>query len=147
MKRTRPSRENISFGPLPFPWLFFIVFFLASCILSYSPLEDRHRWIFRLLGIALPLAVAIGLSLKRGKRGGVPLVLFRSQEDPQASIAWPLWGLFLVCLLVSRFLSLTSVPYWPLSDEGIFSILAMDLSREWHSQLFCTELRVEPLLI
>lgn len=123
------------------PWVFFLIFLFANTILAYVPTPlSTEIWV-GFLGLVLPFCVGFWLACEnRQKDPG-----FFSRELFQVSV-WS--GAFIVFLLIFlRLYRLTTLPVWPMGDEGIFSMLAMGLMRHWDGSLLLGEFRMEPMLL
>lgn len=145
MKRLA-HRPSLFKREIPFnPWVIFPLFLLSNALLSYYPLSLSTKLWFALLGILLPFSIALGAAWKQRSRKPVSTAL-PAGPVPLDQRLWP-WFLFGALLLFTRFYRLTSLPFWPLSDEGTFSLLAMDHSQKGGWDLLWTAGRIEPLLI
>lgn len=125
------------------PWIFFGIFLAALSLLSYFPLSFAPQLWISLFGLLLPLGGGLLIALRERKEKGI-------RNSPiQTSGAFPPWAWILLVLafLLTRFYKLVSLPSWPLSDEGIFSFLAIGLMKKWHWALLWTEGQMEPLLL
>ncbi len=132
------------------PWVYFGIFLASNILLSYFSLSSRQKLWVGLLGVVLPLGLGLWSVLeKRLKTTPAPdpsREFFNLNGFLAFRALWP-WFLFGALLILTRFFRLTSLPFWPLSDEGIFSSLAADFSRNGRGDLLWTEGRIEPLLI
>jgi hypothetical protein len=54
-----------------------------------------------------------------------------------------LWILFLLSLAFIRFYRLVTLPFWPIGDEGVYSSLAMGLTKHWRWNLLEADYQVE----
>ena len=126
-----------------YSWLYFILFFISLSLLSYGQLSLENQLWIGLFGLILPLGVGITLSLQNRKKSGFPDL---SIED---SPPIPFWSvmLFFALFIFLRFYRLTTVPFWPISDESVFSTLAFDLTKKWDWTLLRTDGQMEPLLL
>jgi hypothetical protein len=126
-----------------YSWLYFILFFISLSLLSYGQLSLENQLWIGLFGLILPLGVGITLSLQNRKKSGFPDL---SIED---SPPIPFWSvmLFFALFIFLRFYRLTTVPFWPISDESVFSTLAFDLTKKWDWILLRTDGQMEPLLL
>ncbi len=50
-------------------------------------------------------------------------------------------------LFFTRFYRLTTLPFWPLTDEGIIGLLGMGQSQQWQWHFLWSEVHLEPMLI
>lgn len=124
------------------PWPYFLVFLGAHSILSFGP----HNWILKtwifLLGIFFPFLVGaynLWTNPQRSPKG--PFTEIDSINLPNY-----FWGLGLGLLLFARFYRLSSIPFWPLSDEGSEAFLSLHQSLDWSWQLLWGVLKCEPLM-
>jgi hypothetical protein len=126
-----------------YSWLYFIIFFISLSFLSYGQLSLENQLWIGLFGLILPLGMGITLSLQNRKKSGFESLLI------QASLPIPFWlvMLFSALFIFLRFYRLTTVPFWPISDESIFSTLAFDLIKKWDWTLLHTDGQMEPLLL
>ncbi len=135
---------------IPFhPWIYFLIFLISNTLLSYFDLSLQTKLWVGFGGLAVPYLLGLFDVLKQRRlapASGKFSWEVPSQVFNQAPSTW-LWGLFFFCLILTRFYKLTTIPFWLLSDEGIFSTLAMDLSRHWRWEFLWTQGRVEPFLI
>ncbi len=129
---------------LPYnPWVYFLLFFASNTFLSFgSSALSTKLWI-GLLGLLLPLIVGLhSIMVERGRPKSEALPLLDEGEN---SIPPWLWILFLFSMVFTRFYHLTSLPFWPIGDEGIFSSLTLGLIRHWRWDLLEAEIRTESL--
>ena len=130
-------------------WVYFLIFLVSNAFLSYVPLSLPAKLWVGTFGLFLPFAFAIwtiGEGRLRTKNSNRSLSkLFAPASKGSEQVAW-LWLAFIGLLLFTRFYRLTTLPFWPLSDEGIEALLGMNLSHHWSWNLLWTQSRVEPLM-
>ncbi|HTC22048.1 MAG TPA: glycosyltransferase family 39 protein [bacterium] len=119
-----------------------MVFLAANSLLSYFHFPLQVKIILGLLGVVLPLYVALR---------NTPLSS-RNEKPPylqELNLPLPLWlwvpGLFLVFFL--RFYRFESLFDWPNLDEGWIGTIALELSRHWSWKFFYTFGEAPPLTI
>lgn len=145
MKRTsRNAKGGSGKGQVPFHApAYAAIFCLANLAIASPSLPVAAKLWIGILGIFLPLAVGGHAIWKaRGRKALPPSA--RPQDDWIPS--WLGWS-FLALLLLTRFYRLTGLPFWPVSDEGIFATLGISLQDHWDWNLLWAEARMEPLLI
>ncbi len=126
-----------------YSWLYFLIFFSSLSLLSYFQLSiETQLWVC-FSGLILPLGIGILFSLQNRKKSNL-IDLFRSD-----GLSLPFWwiAIFLALFIFIRFYRLTTVPFWPISDESVFSTLALDLTKKWDWTLLRTDGQMEPLLL
>jgi hypothetical protein len=126
-----------------YSWLYFLVFLSSLSLLSYFQLSIETQLWVGFLGLILPLGIGIVFSLQNRKKSNF-IDLSLPEGFPQ-----PFWltALFLALFIFVRFYRLTTVPFWPISDESVFSTLAFDLTKKWDWTLLRTDGQMEPLLL
>ncbi len=130
------------------PWALFSLFLVSLSLLSYGSLSLIAQLWVGILGVLVPLALAAGLALKKRKQHlPPPSALFLGADRDTPSVPAWLWLLLAAVVLFTRFFRLESVPFWPISDEGIYSVLATSLIKHWDWTLLWTEGKMEPLMI
>ena len=124
------------------PWVYFTIFFISLVLLSYFP-SMGYRWLIGLVGLLFPFLVR-AQSLLRNR---FQFTTKSFTTTPIESV--PPWLFFALLFLIffTRFYKLTTLPFWPIGDEGTFSSLAMDITRKWKWELLQGEGRAEPLFI
>ncbi len=128
------------------PWFFFVPFLLSNTLLSYFHFSLITQVWIATFGLLLPFLLAAGIILSDPAR--TPLNLQPERAPAEGAPIPPIaWILFAAVLLFTRFYRLTSLPFWPISDEGTFSELALGLLKKWNWTLLWGEVRFEPLLI
>jgi len=134
------TRRNF---PNSYSWHYFTVFFISLSLLSYGRLSLENQLWIGFFGLILPLGTGITLSFQNRKKSGFQDLLI------QDSLSIPIWLITLcfVLFIFIRFYRLTSVPFWPISDESVFSTLALDLTQKWDWTLIRTDGQMEPLLL
>jgi hypothetical protein len=121
-------------------WVYFSIFLFSNVLLSYASLPDSIKLIIIFAGILIPFA----MGCRNALRQKIPY----STALQSASAFKPSKGLilgFLALLLLTRFYHLTSLPFWPISDEGILSSLVLSLNKHWNGDLLQGEIRFEAL--
>ena len=118
MKTSIPSsasRNQIRFHP----WIYFGIFLVSNTLLSYFSFSIVAKcWIYS-LGLILPLTIGIKTVFDHRSRKNNLLFIDENIFEPSL---W-LWIFFILLLALTRFYRLTTLPFWPLGDEGISSIL------------------------
>src|ERR1019366_3363658 len=135
-----PSSPN----PLSFrqnPWVYLFLFLISNTLISYSSLPLDAKLIMGLVGIALPLYVALRtLVPSRNEKPGY-------LSDLKFSIPAWFWAFALLGLVFLRFYKLETFPLWPNLDEGWIGTLAIELSKHWTWRFFYTFGEAPPLTI
>ncbi len=135
-----PSSSN----PLSFrqnPWVYLFLFLISNTLISYSPLPLDAKLILGLVGIALPLYIALRtLASSRNEKPGY-------LSDLKFLIPVWLWAIGLFALAFLRFYKLETFPLWPNLDEGWIGTLAIELSKQWTWRFFYTFGEAPPLTI
>ncbi len=129
---------------LPYnPWVYFFIFLFANTLLSFGPISLSAKLWIGLLGLFLPMITALHFIFleRRNEKPGVRFLL----DEKVNSIPLWLWILFLLLLVLTRFYELTSLPFWPISDEGIVGFASLRLSHHWDWRLLYSPVQVEPL--
>ncbi|HXL72933.1 MAG TPA: glycosyltransferase family 39 protein, partial [bacterium] len=111
--------------------------------LSYFQLSIETQLWIDFLGLILPLGIGIVFSLQNRQKSNL---IDLSMPD---GLPLPFWliAVFVALFIFIRFYRLTTVPFWPVSDESVFSTLAFDLTRKWDWTLLRTDGQMEPLLL
>ena len=141
----------LSGSPISFhPWIYFSIFLISNILLSYFHIPLSAKLWIGTMGVLLPFALLLWSAMN--KRLQKPLTqdftwLTFTQKLSDPPLNPKLWGFFILFVIITRFYRLTALPFWPLSDEGIFATLALDFSKSWHGDLLWAEGRIEPLLI
>jgi len=129
---------------IPFNLWYFLPFFLtANVLLSYFSLSLPAQLWLGFFGLFLPFLVGLTIALEQR----FPRPISTWGDEGFSKIPPWLWFLFVFLVLLARFYRLTSLPFWPLADEGIDAVLGMGQSRLWHWNLLWSESRIEPILI
>jgi hypothetical protein len=139
-----PSQTQHPIGKIQVPlapWAYFALFCSANSLISFMPLSLPAKLWIGLAGILLPLIVGLQTAWVERRRSG-PSGFLLKDIFPIPSWAWLL---FLSLLLWTRFDRLTTLPFWPVSDEGITGFLGMGQSRHWEWRLLWTGVQTEPL--
>jgi hypothetical protein len=133
---------------IPFhPWIYFCVFLVSNTILSFFPLSIGFKLWAGVLGLLLPLTLAFWTLLESCFS---PRPWQFTERDPFLKDWIPplwLWTLYIFILVFSRFYKLTTLPFWPLGDEGIMITLGIDQARLWKWQLLLGEIRFEAFYV
>ncbi len=126
-----------------YSWLYFLIFFSSLSLLSYFQLSIETQLWVGFLGLILPLGIGIIFSVQNRKKSN-----FIDLSLPEG-FPLPFWwiALFVALFIFVRFYRLTTVPFWPVSDESVFSTLAFDLTKKWDWTLLRTDGQMEPLLL
>jgi hypothetical protein len=138
MKPGSPFQKNLPFSP----WIYFSIFLVSNGLLSYFPLSFQAKLWIGFLGLLVPLAAGLKSVLDERKSASLP---GGAHLEPFTVPNWA-WVLFGSLLLFTRFYRLTSLPSWPLSDEGIEAFLGMGLVKHWSWNLLWAPARAEPLM-
>jgi len=110
------------------PWVHFALFACLNAWLSWAPSGLALKYlVFTVTFLPLLLLAAWG----QPRAAGRPLW----EKDSFAPSPW-VWAVLLGLGVFLRFYKLTSLPVWPVTDEGRDSFLAMHLNRQWHWNLF-----------
>ena len=122
------------------PWVYLFLFLAANTLLSYAPLPLETKLVLGMLGIGLPLYVALRTASKPAPREKPGYLLENISSPP----GW-LWALGLLALVIVRFYKLETLFRWPTLDEGWNGILAIQLSQHWTWRFFYTFGQAPPL--
>jgi 4-amino-4-deoxy-L-arabinose transferase-like glycosyltransferase len=120
--------------------LAFVLFLISLWLLSTQTLSLEIQLFVGFFGLVLPLILGVVLALQN--RSAEPHGFLKDTSPIHFGWFWAL-GLLLLFL---RFYRLDSIPFWPLSDESVFSTLAYHLTQKWNGALLCSEGQIEPLL-
>ncbi len=129
---------------------FFFVFLFSNTSVAYLNLSIIVKLWIGLMGILFPFTIGLwmALAVRFKKKVFLPpytfSVLENSTDENPPLILWLLFG-FLI--LLTRFYGLTSIPFWPITDEGIFANMALGLLKKWNWSILWGEVHFEPLLI
>ncbi len=152
MPKANPgSSIRIPIHPIPFsPWAYFGIFLVSNTLISYFTLSLTVKLWIGFFGLLLPFGIALWTILERPVSGKTSSP--KRDWASTASHTWGapplvLWFFFVLSLGITRFYKLTDLPFWPNSDEGIFSYLALGQIRDWHWDLLWSHNRLEPLFI
>ena len=132
------------------PWFFFILFALGHSLLAYFPLPAPTKlavffgFLFFPFGIAWAILWDENKKRPHGKKGGPGD--FLSHEEIFKPPSW-LVLLFLVLLALSRWVRLTTVPFWLVGDEGIEGSFGLQCMNHWDGRLLWGEAQIEPLFV
>jgi len=121
-------------------WIYFFIFLFSNSLLSYASLPDSIRLIIVFAGIMIPLVMGIWNAFRQ-KIPYSAALQSTSSFAPSQSLVF----IFLALLLLTRIYHLTSLPFWPISDEGILSSLVLRLNKHWNWDLLQGEIRLEAL--
>jgi hypothetical protein len=135
-----PDQKIVSHS---YPWFYFTLFFLSLSLLSYGSLSLENQLWVGFFGLILPLGMGIVLSFKNRQKSNLQNALLHESQ----SLSFWLIAFFSLIFIFLRFYRLTTVPFWPLSDESVFSTLAFDLTKKWDWTLLRTDGQMEPLLL
>jgi len=125
---------------VPFnPWVYFTMFLFSNTILSFIPLHLTVKLIVIVLGLLIPWALGLITVSQEPVLNPTPL-------DSTKVPLW-LWIIAFTLFLGSLFYHLTTMPFWPIPDEGLMSFLAMDQNSQWHWSLLFGESRIESLIL
>ncbi len=132
------------------PWIYFGLFFISNSLISYFPIGlSAKLWIFT-FGVLVPFGIGLWSVLEVAEKDPTPTIRwfprFIDNKNDQG-IQWFYWVLFLGLIAFTRFYQLTSIPFWLISDEGIYATMSMALMKKWNWSILLTEGRMEPLLI
>lgn len=106
-------------------WSLFGCFAFTNGLLVFSPLSLAWKAAFGILGLALPMAII--LMRDRGPtRSSKPLW---SDETLLPTPGW-IWPLLILAAAFFRFIHLTTLSQWPLTDEAKSGYFAMQLAAQ-----------------
>ena len=106
------------------PLLFFALFLAANILLAFGSMGLQAKLWVGLLGIVLPLGMAFTEGFAFYPAGE------KNKEEPFKVPAWA-WSIPLGAGLFIRFYGLTSLPIWPMWDDGDCSFHSIQLTRHW----------------
>jgi len=123
------------------PWYFFVIFLVSNTALSYFLLPLTIQLFAVFLGLILPFITALKIIFD-GKKSNLVL------NESDNSFNPPKWALISLILLVifTRFYRLSSMPFWPISDEGFEGALGIGLMQHWNWQILLCPAPHEPLI-
>jgi hypothetical protein len=132
---------------IPFhPWLYFFIFFISDSLLSYFPLKPVLKFWVLLGGLATPFLLGCWNALENRRKEPVhSFHLFGHFSSEPVPLGF--WFFAGALFISTRFYQLTRIPFWPTSDEGIFSMLAMGQNQNWQWHLVLGEFRNPPLFV
>lgn len=121
-------------------WILWIVFFTSNLFLSYGSFSYLVKgWIF-FTGVFSPLIIFLIISKKNKSKN----FLLR---DPIAKPIRPsVWIVLIIVAIYLRFFKLTSLYVWPVGDEGLNGLFAVDLAKIWKWHFFYTCGQLPPFL-
>ena len=130
-------------------WAYFALFLVSNSFLAYVSLPLICKMCIGIVGILLPFLIASWsiYEKRRLESSGFRLFNFsfsRMNADDPAPPLW-IWLFFLSFLFFTRFYKLSTLPIWPIGDEGTFSVMAMELQEKWSWNLLLGENQWEPL--
>ncbi|HTC20760.1 MAG TPA: glycosyltransferase family 39 protein [bacterium] len=125
------------------PWVYFPIFLAANSLLSYFLIPFQAALWVGLVGLLLPFGLGLCLALEDRLGGGAKIPF----EGEGLKLPPGFWVLFTFALFFTRFYRLTTLPFWPLTDEGIFFSMASDQSHHWTWRLLWGEIQFEPLMV
>lgn len=135
-----PDQKIVSHS---YPWFYFALFFVSLSLLSYGSLSLENQLWIGFFGLILPLGMGNVLSFKNRQKSNLQNALLHESQP----LSFWLIAFFSLIFIFLRFYHLTTVPFWPLSDESVFSTLAFDLTKKWDWTLLRTDGQMEPLLL
>ena len=125
-------------------WIYFILFFVSSCFLAYSPFPYQMKgWIFS-GGILIPVILFWRSSVTRSTEKEKT---YKKKEVFELSNTAIIWGVLGAFAIFVRFFRLTQFYLWPTGDEALHGFLALSLLKQWNWQFFYTVGEHPPLLI
>ena len=137
---------SISFNP----WYFFLIFLISNTLLSYFPLSFYAKLSIGIIGVILPFSFALWLVLEnrlKKKLSPSSFTLTTAANGSNEKLPLGLWLFFGFLVFFTRFYKLTSIPSWPISDEGIFATMSLGLLKKWNWSVLWGDVHFEPLLI
>ena len=147
---SKPLSQGLK-GSIPFlPWVYFGIFLISNALISYYPMTLPIKLYIGTFGLLLPWLLASWTILEERfhPQPFQPALLnpkntnFAFEKPPR----W-FWFLFIFLILVTRFYRLTTLPFWPIADEGTDAILGMGQAKSWQWRLLWGPDQHEPLLI
>lgn len=124
------------------PWFYFVVFTLANSVLSYLSLSNSLKLAIMVLGIGIPLLLALRHSAKE-PLSDAP-VPWQEFLPPIPRWAWVLLG-FAVSFV--HFFKLGALFPMPYADGSVMAGYSIDLSEHWRWKLFSGPGQLPPTLV
>lgn len=124
------------------PWIYYGLFLLTNLLLSYSPISWSWKCFIGLLGLVIPLYLALRNAPNPQKK-----------ENPgyleKGTLSIPFWLLLsgIILMVFLRFYKLTSLFCFPTGDEGWYGTTAIELSHHWNWKFFYATGQAPPLPI
>ncbi len=133
---------TLDLSPQKIPWAYWGLFCLTLFLLSYIALSFEAKLAAGVIGLALPLYLALRNSAKPGLQEQ-PTYLKELGVFPPLLIG--MVGLYFAVFL--RFYRLENLFCWPNLDEGWIGTNALELSRHWSWKFFYTFGETPPLTV
>jgi hypothetical protein len=121
------------------PWVYLSVFLISNTILSFIPLNLPVKIIVLVFGLLTPWAFGLITVYQEAALNTTPL--------DSVKVPFWLWIIVLALFSGSLFYHLTTLPFWPIPDEGLVSFLAMDQNHQWNWNPLFGESRIESLIL
>ncbi len=119
-------------------WVYFFIFLFSNTLLSYASLPNSIKLVTILVGVLVPLTMGFRNAFRQ-KISYTTALESISSFKPSKSFFF----IFLGLLLLTRFYRLTSLPFWPINDEGTFASLTLNLVKHWNWDLLQGEAQSE----
>lgn len=143
---TMKPMNKLKVLPFPFlsfnPWVFFSIFLLSNCLLSYFSLPLLIHRAFLWSGLLLPFVVAW---ITYAPPGNQAEPLFKDEFLPPIP-KW-IWVLVGLAAVFMRFYKLTSLAYWPRFDEGMVDFYGLHVMEKGIDRFFFSSGQAPPLYI
>lgn len=111
------------------PGIYFLVFSLANALLAYGSFSLQAKLWIGLLGLALPMGMALAARGRPSNRAPIWERMFFSPPG------WA-WALVFLVALAGRVYRLTDYSDFPLYDECVNALWAVRLDEKWEGRLF-----------
>jgi len=121
------------------PWTYFSVFLISNMVLSFVPLTPALKCSIIIFALLFPWFIGLVAVSQKPVEGPNPLA------DAKVPLGIGLTVLFL--FLGSRFYHLTTLPFWPIPDEGLTCFLAIGQNSQWHWDPLFGESHIESLIL
>ncbi len=124
------------------PLVYFLVFLIVNSFLSYFELTPAFKFWFLLIGIVLPISLALW---NHRPSSDIQQFLYRSDFLPIVPL-W-IWATIALVAIMIRFYKLTTLSLWPHFDEAYINYYGFQLSRHWDDRLLYGSGQSTPLFM
>ncbi|HTA75932.1 MAG TPA: hypothetical protein VK791_02105 [bacterium] len=121
------------------PWFYGVILTISNILLSYITLSESIRLGIILFGWITPAFFGFYFFSKKAEENP-PL----NTQESLPAITKGTWALIIFLALLPRFYLLLN-NYWPVSDEGLFTFLSLELSKKWQWIIFFSNSQSPPI--